>query len=459
MLKRTLYLAGLLVLLARTQTYSQDRPVLSLSRAWELGMTNYPGFAGNQAEISAAGFQKQLVKTKFLPQVHSQLQHTYGTHAGSTGAFFPLPGIFNVSGGSAGGAPSHTTSGLYGSVLVDWKLFGFGQRTRELQVARLQEGQARTRYSAAQLATQAKISTLYLDIVYNQVTQGWAQTNAARMQQVLALARSLSDAGLKPGADTLFVLSAYRQALAEKNNWQGKARASRIQLTEVIAVPADSFTLAQETYLQAGPAGLMAPATADSSSHPYLQVLQQEVQIARVQGQAARRKALPAFSFLAGLSSRASGLATEGAGTGGLAGSSRADNYLAGLALSWNITGAHQARLESQLARQQALASQARYQTQALQQQTTLRALAAGLQEQQGQLHHARQAVAHAGQAYDLYVTRYESGLISMTELLQLQFLLQQAEKAEIEAYRQYWTQVIRQAELSGDFSLLSNQF
>jgi outer membrane protein TolC len=205
---------------------------------------------------------------------------------------------------------------------------------------------------------------------------------------------------------------------------------------------------------------LPAPVGADSSTHPYLRVLQQQVQVAEVQRQVTNRRIFPSLSVLGGFSSRGSGLSPEGVSRQWSAGfHNRASNYLAGLALTWNLTTAYNSRLESQLAQQQVRAYQARYQRQALKQQTTLQAISARLREQQKQIADARQAVAHAGQAYESYVARYESGLISMTELLQLQFLLQQSEKAQIEASQQFWMQVLQQAELSGDFSYLSQQF
>jgi outer membrane protein TolC len=460
MIKRTLYLAGMLFFLARVQTYSQALAELSLTEAWALGVNNYPAFSENQALISAAAYQTQLVKSKYLPQLQTQLQNSYGTYAGSAGAIFPLPGIFNVSGNSDLENQANATTSLYGSVVMDWKIYDFGRRGKELEVAHLQEGVAEARFSAAQLAVQAQISSLYLAVLYNQANVKWAQTNAIRMREVLTLAKSLADAGLKPGADTLFVLASYRQALAESGNWHGKAQASKIQLTEVLAVPTDSFTLPGKAYLSASPAGLSPQAPLDTARHPYIQTLQQQVKVAQAQRQLAARKVFPSFSLLGGISTRGNGLAAKADQSGWSAGSgNRANNYLAGVGLTWNINSLYTTRVENLLAEQHILVSQSRYAVQALKQQTTLQAIGARLQEQQNQMANAKQAVQNARQAYDLYVSRYESGLISMTELLQLQFLLQQAEKYEIEAYQQFWAQVVQQAELTGDFSYLSNQF
>jgi len=461
MIKQILYLAGLFMLLAGGQAHAQTGAPLSLQKALELTMQHYPGFSENQAQINAAAYQTQLVKAKYLPQLQSQLQNTYGTYAGSSGAFFPLPGLFNVSGNPAIDNQSGATTSLFGSVVMDWKIYEFGRRTNEMEVVRLQEDVSKTRLSATQLAVQARVSLMYLNILYNQVNVNWSQTNALRMQEILHLSRSLASAGIKPGADTLFILSAYRQAMAEKDNWQGKVQASKVQLTEVMALPADTFTLSEKAYLTGSVTGVTEPIAIDTVRHPYLQIWQQQVEIARKQRQLAGRKIFPSLSFLGGISTRGSGFSIESRNnsqwSGGI--SNRANNYLAGVGLTWNINTAYTTRLENRLADQNIRAFESRYAVQQLKQQTTLRAIISRLLEQQKQLSNARQAVQNARQAYELYVSRYESGLISLTELLQLQFILQQAEKSEIEAYQQFWSQVVQQSELTGDFTFLSNQF
>jgi outer membrane protein TolC len=64
-----------------------------------------------------------------------------------------------------------------------------------------------------------------------------------------------------------------------------------------------------------------------------------------------------------------------------------------------------------------------------------------------------------AREAYSLYLSRYESGLINLTELLQIQAILQQTEKSNIDTHGQLWDQLINKAELSGNFTYLSTQF
>ncbi|MDO1449271.1 TolC family protein [Rhodocytophaga aerolata] len=460
MIRLKLYLVGILLLFVKLHAYSQAPSELSLSRAWELTLANYPLFAEDQAQIKAASYQKQLIQHQFLPQLQLQLQNTYGSYAGSIGSFFPLPGIFNVSASPAEltGSP-HAMTNLYGSLLMDWEIYAFGRRGKQLEAASIQEQAYKSRYHASQIKVRSEISSRYLDILYNQVNVEWAHRNADRMQEILALAKSLAEAGLKPGADTLFALSAYQQAVGEGENWQGKAFESRTALSEFMAFPTDTLSFSTTSYLTPTEANLFT-APDSVSNHPYLITLQHEVSRAHVQRQLTRRNLFPSLSLLGGISTRGSGYSAGGIGEQWSAGfGNRADNYLVGIGLTWNLTSVYNNRLENKLAEQNTHISQSRYKTQALKLHTTLRAIEKRLSEQQKQLISTKSAVHSARQAYALYMTRYESGLISMTELLQLQLLLQQAERSEIEAFHQFWNQVILKAEFTGDFSYLSTHF
>lgn len=460
MIRLKLYLVGILLLFAKLLAYSQTPSELSLSRAWELTLANYPGFAEDQAHIKAASYQKQLIQHQFLPQLQMQLQNTYGSYAGSIGSFFPLPGIFNVSASPAEltGSP-HAITNLYGSLLMNWEIYAFGRRGKQLEAASIQEQVYKSRFHASQIKVRSEISSRYLAILYHQVNVEWAHRNADRMQEILALAKSLADAGLKPGADTLFALSAYQQAVGEGENWQGKAIESKTALSEFMALPTDSFHFSTTSYLTTTEASLIT-APDSVSNHPYLLTLQHEVSRAHVQKQVIKRNLFPSLSFLGGLSSRGSSLSAGSIPEQWSAGfDNRADNYLVGLGLTWNLTSVYNNKLESKLAEQHTHIFQSRYKTQALQLHTTLQGIEKRLSEQQKQLRSTKAAVQSARQAYALYMTRYENGLISMTELLQLQLLLQQAEKSEIEAFQQFWNGLIRQGELTGDFSYLFTHF
>ncbi|MEO6682465.1 MAG: TolC family protein, partial [Ginsengibacter sp.] len=66
-------------------------------------------------------------------------------------------------------------------------------------------------------------------------------------------------------------------------------------------------------------------------------------------------------------------------------------------------------------------------------------------------------AVKASLEAYELYEVRYQSGLINLIELLQLQKILQDTERNYLSALHVYWTELLNQTESIGSFSFLLN--
>ncbi|MNE80237.1 hypothetical protein D3C80_1767860 [compost metagenome] len=92
-----------------------------------------------------------------------------------------------------------------------------------------------------------------------------------------------------------------------------------------------------------------------------------------------------------------------------------------------------------------------------LQMAANLEAAKSKISEQQKQLTKTAEAVKHVLDAYDMYMARYKSGLITLTELLQIRMLLEQAENNHIEASHSYWLQLANEAELTNNFDFLFN--
>ncbi|TPE46249.1 TolC family protein [Pontibacter mangrovi] len=460
MIKRKLYLAGILMLVS-IYTHAQTTTPLSLSEAWQLAFEHYAEFAEQKALIKASAYNKKAVKSSYLPNFQLQLQNTYGTYEGSAGGFFPLPGIFNVTPKPALENQPDATSSFYSSAVVDWKLYEFGRKNKALEVATFQQQAAQSSLLASQVAVQAQVSRLFMAVEYNQASLVWARANAERLEKILSLTKSLSAAGLKAGADSLLAASVYQQALAGVKSWQGKLNASKVQLSELISLSPDSLGVNPANYLPSDVGPLKLHQDSVAAAHPYLDVLDQQVNVANARKELAERQKYPSLSFLGGLSTRGSGMDAGGHVSSDWGGGfdNRADNYLVGLGLTWNLTAGYTSTLQSKEAGAQLAATQARYDKQALQLTAALQAVEANMQEQLQQLEATKQALANASKAYELYLSRYENGLINLTELLQLQRVLQQTEKDNVEAHQQYWSQAIVQAEMAGDFSYLSSKF
>lgn len=443
-MKYTLQLACLVFMALSSSVKAQQQHILTLKAAFAEADSTYPGLAERTASVEEFEIRKKEVQSKSIPQLQLQAQQSYGTSQGSSGAFFPLPGIFNVTGNNTGLDNDAQASGnTFGSVLLDWKVFEFGKQRKSIDAAEYQIQGAKSNYDASKLSLHSKISQLYLAIFYSKANLKWAESNVNRVKQILELAKSLSSAGLKPGADTAIVSSAYAQALAIRQDWLGRYQASKANFSEV--VPNQNWSIPDLSSAEVG-IPKNDPDTVNRA-HPYLQVIEKQLAYEKTQEQVAARKVLPSLSVLGGVSTRGGGY------------QSMANNYLVGLGLTWNIGNAYTSSLEIKRTRKTIQGVTEKYKLQQLQMNTALSALSARILQQQGLMRQTERSFAKALDAYDLYLARYQGGLINLTELLQIQALLQSSEHENLRAGQNYWNLINAQSELTGDFSLLLNHF
>jgi outer membrane protein TolC len=457
MMKYLLQMLLVLFILWSKPSHAQQPPTLSLQQAWERANNHYPGLDERKYLIDEFKIRKKEVQSQALPQVQLQAQSSYGTLAGSTGAFFPIPGSFNVSGNNSMNPDINAAHNTFGSVLMDWRIFEFGKQRNAVEAAEFQVKAAESSFDAAGLSLQSRVTKLYIDILYHKANLQWSESNVIRLNNIRNVTVSLALAGLKPGADTSLATSSFLQAKAYQQEWLGKYDASKINFTEV--VPVQDFNLAVHAFLKADSGNLKIDSL--PLSHPYLKVITNQLSYEKTQESLLAKEAMPSLSILGGLSSRGSAIHPNGTMTSGLTSgfANYANNYLIGLGIRWNISGVYTISLAKKRAEKTVKSVQARYETQKLQMKTALDAVNSRISQQEGQLLNNKLAEQQAKNAYDLYLVRYEGGLISLTELLQIQSFLQLAEREYIEAQQVLWNLLITQAEVSGDFNYLASQF
>lgn len=444
----------LLLSIGFIHTFAQ-KPDVNLYQVYNTALEKYPGVDERVAAINAAQMDQKLIKSKQLPQAKLQLQNSFGTLESSSGAFFPLPGMFNINGTDADDVT--TSFNMYGSVLADWEIFSFGKLNAEHQASSLKVQEAVSDLSVYELDLQSLITRLYLKILYNDVRLKWSQDNVSRINEIYKVSKVLAAAGLTPGADTALASSSYYQLLSEEDLLRGKLQASKHQLNEFISLDLGQTDFLSDRFLTAK---RYNHAAQNQRKHPYLDKLTHQIEYQNLQQKVATRSMMPSVSLLAGLSSRGFSHSQNGEG-GGWANSfdSPATNYLVGLGLSWNITGIYDKGLEKRRSAELGRMAQSSYQQQELRIDAGVRSTSSQISEQIKQVAKTRLGVEKAEEAYLLYRTRYENGLINLTELLQIQLLLQLAEEKQIEAFKGLWEQVIIHSELKADFSNLFKIF
>src|SRR5690606_16739015 len=178
------------------QTFAQQSE-FNLQQAYITALEKYPGVTEKIGAIHAAQLDQKLIKSKQLPQARLQLQNSYGTLESTSGAFFPLPGIFNIN---SGATANNTSFNTYGSILADWEVFSFGKLNAENEALGLKVEEAVSDLSVYQLNLQSVISRLYLKVLYNDVRLKWSRDNVSRIQEIYKISKVMAAAGLTPGA-------------------------------------------------------------------------------------------------------------------------------------------------------------------------------------------------------------------------------------------------------------------
>lgn len=438
--------------------YGQETHALSLSQLWEQAFAHYPSLEAYRARLNGARLHQKLVRNQALPQLLLQVQNTIGTQNAVGGAFFPLPGLYNVGGSGTGNAAAPAAN-LFGSLVMDWQFLQFGRQKKSVEAAGILTEQASHRLSAEQLAIQAELSRTYLQLLFHRQMEQWAAENTERLQQMFDAAKSTARAGLSPGADSLLIKASLRQTAAVQDDWQGRSEESTIALATWANSSPEQLNFRHTSFPAV--AAIQQEKPALNTNHPQLAYRQEQVAYAGKLKEVAASAALPSLSLLGGVQFRGHAPAQEGALSEGWADAYNkpAGNYLLGLGLRWNLGGLidykpEQARYQEAIHQRQAEADEVALKLRS-RQQIAQRQLAHNLR----QINHAEDAYQAASEAYRQFEARYKSGLISISELLQVQDVLQKTEKTRLEAYFQYWMQQADLAEARADFSILHNAF
>jgi outer membrane protein TolC len=430
----------------------------TLGALWPKVEANYPGIRSQRSAIDAARLNEKHQATNMLPQVKAQAQNTYGTYKGNAGAFFPMAGFFNVTGNADIDGPS-LTANTFTSVIVEWDVYAFGKLRKENEAAHAETSKKISEYDAYLLNLKKILAERYIKLLYANAKLHWIQRNADRLDDIRIITTALAEAGLKPAADSLLAASAYIQAIGEYDKWKGVHEANLIKLSELTNGEAIEYTSSVNRFMAAKEQTLKGEQQVLSTSHPVLVALDRQADFYRLSSEVEKRKALPSLRVLGGYAYRGTGVGSNGFASGkwqeGFANST--NNYLAGIGITWNITGLHANRLKGAGLLKEAESTEHKREQYQQAMQADLSSLHVKAVQQYQQVKKAGMGVRQAMAAYDMYIARYKSGLISLTELLQIQLLLEQAENSQIEATLEYWMLQTGRAALTSDFEFLFN--
>jgi len=428
----------------------------TLGSLWPNVEEHYPGVGAKNSAVGAADYKQRAVRSHMLPQVNAQAQNTYGTYESTAGAFFPQEGSFNVSGSAMPSDGSAMAANTFGSVIVQWELFSFGKLRKRQEAAEARYQQSVSDKDAYLLSLKKALSERYIALLYNNAKLQWTERNAERLDYIRQITSGLSASGLRPAADSLLAASSYGQAMGEYDKWTGFTHAAYIRLLELYGGDTVLYAASAIRFIHPVP-NVSGDVVLVNSRHPILDALDKQDRYYTLSGHAQKRASLPSVHLLSGYAYRGTGIGPDGRGAGAWRDGFRntTHNLLAGIGIRWNLTGLHTHRMEGEQLLKEAESTRHLRAQYAQAMQADLYASHTKITQQLEQLRKTELAVQQSQDAYDMYVARYKSGLIALSELLQVRTLLEQAENTHIEAARDYWSLLAYEAELTADFDFL----
>lgn len=458
MTKQIMATAILWCVIAATPLLYAQQNENTLGNLWSKIEENYPGVKVKMSAIEVAKLHERAIKGNTLPQVQVQLQNTYGTYEGSPGAFFPQAGFFNVNSLSIPLNGSSTTANSFGSATVEWELFSFGKLRKQNEAAGALYNKSVSEKDAYLLGLKKTLSERYIALLYNNAKLQWTEKNAERLDDIRKITSGLSASGLRPAADSLLASSSYVQTIGEQDKWEGLKNASFIKLLELYDNDSINYIASANRFINPTQNQLNEEATLNSS-HPTLDALDKQSQYYMLSGEAQKRSSWPSLHLLGGYAYRGTGINPNGTVSGAWKDGFRntANNFLVGIGITWNLTSLHTNRMKGEQLFKEAESTkllQSQYE-QAM--QADFSASQAKIVQQYQQLQKTKLAIQQSQDAYNMYLARYKSGLITLSELLQIRILLEQAENSHIEASREYWVLLAYEAELTANFDFLFN--
>lgn len=447
-----------LAIVAAFPLYAQQQKEHTLGSLWSKVEENYPGVGVKTSAIDAAKFNQRAVKGNMLPQVNAQAQNTYGTYERSAGAFFPQAGFFNVSGSAVPLDGSSTAANTFGSAIVQWEVFSFGKLRKQNEAAGALYNKSVSEKDAYLLNLKKTLSERYIVLLYNDAKLQWTEKNAERLDDIRKITSGLSASGLRPAADSLLASSSYVQAMGEHDKWNGFKNASLIKLLELYGNDSVNYAASAKRFGNAAE-NRLNKVNNINPSHPILEALDKQSEYYTMSGEAQKRASLPSINLLGGYAYRGTGISPNGTVSGAWKDgfSNTTNNFLAGIGITWNLTSLHTNRMKGGQMFKEAESTKLLHSQYEQAMQADLSASQAKIIQQYEQLHKTKLAVQQSQDAYNMYLARYKSGLITLSELLQIRILLEQAENAHIEASRNYWVLLAYEAELTADFDFLFN--
>lgn len=425
----------------------------TLTELLQKAESNYPLLKAKSFERIAAENQVRVAKNAALPTLDAAYQVNYSTYNNITGMASPQYFV-PISGPPSSGNSYDPVYGSAASVLMNWDIFTFGQRSARTDIAN-----ANLKVSEADASYEIfrhKINVIqnYLDLIYAHELVAVYQKNLERSQERIKEIQVLTQTGLRPVVDSALFAAEFSKSKIDLFSAQKMFESQRLIVSELVGGETIDLTNDSTFFFTLPAANLDTILT----THPLISLSQARVQVNSEQRKLIQRTLYPKLSLWGTAYARGSGIRYDGYVNSEDGLSFSRYNYGVGLQLSFPILKFIDVKTQlnqnnNLLSAQQEKLNEAKLQvkTQSEVSETGLRYAIQSAQESPTFFN-----AAHF--SYNALQTRYNTGLANYADLIQAQYSLVKAESDLKKSYLDAWKALLYKAAVEGDINIFLNQ-
>jgi outer membrane protein len=438
-----------LILIFIAVSTANGQSILELLRQAE---DNYPLLKAKRYDVSAAQSNVASARAAVVPTLDASYQVNQATHNNITGMSSPQFYI-PISGPPSQENTSDVVFGSSASLLLNWDVFTFGQRSARthLAKAKFESMEADAKYEV--FKHKINIIETYLNLLLAHELLRVHEKNLDRSRENVKVIQTLTRTGLRPGVDTALFNAELSRARIELLNYHKYLEGQRIALNEMLASEDASYDT-DSSFFNILPTILT---NAGPSDHPLRLLSKSKLEIEKQKRKTVVRSLNPKLSLWGTAYARGSGIRYDGFvnSEDGLTFSHY--NYGVGFQLSAPLLRFVHVRAE--LAEQNSLmsAQEARLQQVNLQLNKEDRVAKLALNNAIAVARESPILYNAAKFSYDALFSRYNAGLTNYADLIQAQYSLLRAEADLKKSYLDAWKALLYTAAVQGDLNLFLN--
>jgi outer membrane protein len=426
-----------------------DKP-LTLDRAIDFGLANYPAVRASLARAAASGEGVSLSRTAYLPRTDLLWQSNRATRNNIFGLLLPQSVVPPISGPVLSSTSDRGVWGSAAGVLLSWEPFDFGYRGATVDVAKAAQSRTNAELSLTKLDVAAAVGDAFLALAATQQQVKAAEADVDRRQVLASSVHALVKEELRPGADSSRADAELAAAKIQLIRAQELERESEATFAQFLGIAGTKVEI-DASYLLGKPPTPFA-SQLSLALHPLAQVFNSALFEVRAREKALSRSYYPRFNLQGAFSGRGSGANTDGTfgtGTDGLGLDRR--NWAVGLTATFPVLDFPALHFKKQIEQSNERAQQAEYER-TLQNLTAQSERAKAAYDGAVLISQNTPVELQAAQSGETQATaRYQAGLAPIVEVAEAQRLLLQAEIDDHLARLTVWRALLGQALAQGD--------